>query len=473
MPEKISDIFGIAHKELTGQGVFDAFVDLDSPFHVDPRLLRNPSIPEVKDSYRRVERYFEQVIHVLEASKSNHDIFFRNAVKMLTFHEVKFLSLGYSTGASGSGIGPSTARKLALTAQQILRAGIKDPAIFELVGLIEEGVGADRISDMIISIILPDLILFSERVASDLSLPCTSIRYENANHQIPQSPLTNQPILLVPAEILHHLPLAFDWGGIDELIQYNTALRAKINQLIGKTWKRRRKVHLTKGKLRELVIGDPSILEELVKQYKAVSPRRYDFENDPLGMLTWKDIAQEYAEKYPLDLPQKGLSTSEQVFEVVQAIVEHFKQLVEENGLSRLLYDDTKKLRHEHFAQLLFFGVADAYCAANNIDLSPEVHSGNGPVDFKISKGYDRRVTVEVKYSSNPQLVRGYTRQLPAYNRAEHAAHSIFLIIRTTPSPKSVQKIQKLHSQELKGGNPSPEIFVVDGRVKPSASKLR
>ena len=60
--------------------------------------------------------------------------------------------------------------------------------------------------------------------------------------------------------------------------------------------------------------------------------------------------------------------------------------------LKNFLYDGkTKKLRHESSAQLLFFSVAQIYCLANNIDVSPETDSGNGSVDFKFSNGYNNK----------------------------------------------------------------------------------
>ena len=74
-----------------------------------------------------------------------------------------------------------------------------------------------------------------------------------------------------------------------------------------------------------------------------------------------------------------------------------------------MFYDDNNKLSHEIFAQLLFYGFADTYCESNNIDLNREPNAGRGPVDFKFSRGYHSKVTVEVKYSSNNCVVHGFT----------------------------------------------------------------
>ena len=50
------------------------------------------------------------------------------------------------------------------TAKEIVDAGIKDPEFFELLGLFEEGIGPDRISDMVGRIIIDDLYKYTDRV---------------------------------------------------------------------------------------------------------------------------------------------------------------------------------------------------------------------------------------------------------------------------------------------------------------------
>ena len=62
------------------------------------------------------------------------------------------------------------------------------------------------------------------------------------------------------------------------------------------------------------------------------------------------------------------------------------------------------------------------YCDANDFDITPEADGGAGPVDFKISKGYQYRVVVEMKLSSNSNLVHGFEVQLPEYQKAEKGA---------------------------------------------------
>jgi hypothetical protein len=157
----------------------------------------------------------------------------------------------------------------------------------------------------------------------------------------------------------------------------------------------------------------------------------------------------------------------------VLTIVERFKRLVEDNRYSRLLYNDDRTPRKEKIAQLAFFGLADAYCEANRLDISPEADAGVGPVDFKISHGYDYRVTIELKLSSNPNLISGFENQLPAYHAAERALHSIYLVVQNGNHTQRLKALLERRRKALKDKHRIPDIVLVDGRLTASASKRR
>lgn len=470
MARRYSDVFGVSHEALMKEGALDAFVDIDSPFHIDPYLLRNTTVPELEHSHQRFVRHFENVIRLLEASKSYYDRMFREAIRNLIFHELPNVSLGYSKSSFGSGIGLGLAKTLTQTTSQIVAAGIKDPVIFELVGLFEKGIGADRISDMTVRIILPDLLRFSQHVAENLAVETEDFNYKEDSFALPFDRISRQPVILVPIELLRDLPIAEDWSDIDYVCAYNEQLRRAVNQIIGYTWKEATR-RVSKRDLKDALIRYPELLQDLIDQYTSKPAIHYDFDRDPSGMMIWHDIAREYAERFPLPLGLDRVVIPAQLLELVTTICHHFRQLVESNGLNRLFYDDSGELRREAFAQLLFFGVADAYCQANDLDLSREPNAGRGPVDFKVSRGYKARVTVEVKYSSNTHLAKGYTTQLPIYNQADRTHYSIYLVIQTKRSTKAIDALQKLREEEIKQGNRVPVIIIVDGRLKPSASK--
>jgi hypothetical protein len=62
MPKRISDVFQIESHRLTEHNIFNGFVDIDSEFHVDPRLLLQTSAIELQNSYKKVTNYFDNIL---------------------------------------------------------------------------------------------------------------------------------------------------------------------------------------------------------------------------------------------------------------------------------------------------------------------------------------------------------------------------------------------------------------------------
>lgn len=471
MPRRINEVFGVPEDDLVKEGVFNAFVDIDSKLYVDPHLLASSAQPELQGAYDTFRSYFQNIITLIQASKRPGDSMFREAVRRLTFREIPNTSLGYSsTGNLGSGIGRSLAQRLAVTAKEIIEAGISDPTIFELIGLLEEDVGADRVSDMTVQIILPHLLAYSQRVARNLKLPTRSESKWGATYELPIDPDSGSPIILVPQDILRNLPVAHDWSDIDYVCQHNAELRKRVNETIGDTWREATR-RLKKRELRDVLLRNPEAFKDLIAQYRAKPADAYDFDLDPAGEVKWYDIAKDFSEQFPLDLKDCKPKNPEEVLHLVLKICKHFKNLMEFNGLAEMLWVNGK-LRHERFAQLLFYAIADAYCKANDVDLSREPNAGRGPVDFKFSRGFHAKVTVEVKYTSN-NIIAGLEKQLPEYNKAEQSVYSVYMVIITTKKTASLDELIALRNDRKAAGTRLPEIVVIDGRPKPPASKVR
>jgi len=471
MAIRISDALNIDLDNFESTGAFNGFVDLDSLFYIDPYLLRKVTTPELNNSYKKFRNYFKVVVKLIDNSSTLGDPFWRRALQLLIFKEIPNLGLGYSKNDNkGNAIGIKLAKNLIVTASEIIQKGITDPELFELVGLIEEGVGADRISDMTCRIILEDLLTFTQRITSTLQLKRTTyIKFKDIKYKVPRY---IKPIILIPNEILTPLPVAYDWQDIDVICTHNEELRKRVNDIIGNTWKKAtNKNRVSKSYLKSVFLEHPELIVDLIDQYKRKPVDRYDFKNDPKGEIIWYQDAKNYASIYPLDLKKYEKVDKKNIVKVVREICIQFRTLIENNGLVKLLYNDDNKRRHEKYPQLLFYGVADSYCKANNLDLSAEPNAGRGPVDFKLSKGYDTRVNVEVKYSSNPKLLKGYEVQLPIYDKAEKSSHSIYLVIRTTESTANIENLNKLRDETVKAGKRAPEIIEIDGRIQESASK--
>jgi hypothetical protein len=471
MPIKLSEHLGVSSSLLERRGVFDALIGLDSRLFVDPMLLRRLRIPEFRGSRAKFERHFSHILRLLGASRAPEDAAWREARRRLIFRETQGVSLGYGVqSANGNAIGPVLGDHLLHTASEIVKLGITDPVIFELLGLFEEGFGPDRLSDMTISIIRDDLFNYSQRVCRQLHISkLTSVRNRDRDYRIAAGPDGRSPLVFVPKKLLLPLPVAFSWGDIDSVVAHNQWLRQRINELIGRIW--RRGTRVAKSDLKAALLNTPASLISLINAYKANDSVSYDFERDPLGLLQWYELGRKFAARHPIQLSLGKSANINELEAVVEAIIEQFRKNIEQNGLDEHLYSDDGKPRHERFCQRLFYGIADSYCRANNLDLSREPNAGSGPVDFKVSAGYEGRMLVEIKLSSNTQLLHGFRKQLPAYQDAEGTERSAYVVIRVTRSDRTIRRVVALRERAILAGQRAPKIFVIDGRTRPSASR--
>lgn len=470
MSLSLADYYGVDELVFEATGALDPILDVDTRLFIDPALLRIAETPELLTSAGAVEAHFTDVLNVVNAVEVKGDRMWREADRLLTFPEIAGLSIGYSaSGTGGSGMGAALRAQLLASVLDIVRAGGANPALFEIVGIFEEGVGPDRISDMIAKIISRDLISFTQRVCSDCGIPMAPhrLRQLRLEEDLPTHPYTGAPMILVPKEILRDLPVAEGLADVRWIAQQNEDLREKMNALIGSAW---REVTVTeqKQKLRRTFIQEPELLKDLIRAYQSEAPERYDFENDPAGEVLWYKTSKRLPAKVPLKLALSEVPTLDEVEGVVLQIVDHFKVLVEDNQLARLLYDGRGKPKHESASQLLFFGVASAYCKANNLDLSPESDCGRGPVDFKFSHGNAGKVLVEVKLTSNKQLAHGFKSQLPIYLKAEGAQRGIYLVINNGGA--SDGRLVAFQDLIAATDGPAPRVIRVDGTWRPSAS---
>ena len=91
-------------------------------------------------------------------------------------------------------------------------------------------------------------------------------------------------------------------------------------------------------------------------------------------------------------------------------------------------------------------------------------------IPFKLSQGYDAKVLVEVKLSTNTKLVHGYETQLEIYKIADEAKIGIFLIIDIGGLGRKLDDIKIKHDSLTSSGKRASHIAYVDGRRKKSAS---
>ncbi len=408
----------------------------------------------------KLTKRFADIVKLLQKSKGPGDPFWKAADQLLTFPEFPQLCLGYGTKNShGRGQGTEIRREVLAVGKAIVDAGVDDPAFFELVGLFQEGVGADLLSDMTAHVLIDDLVAYTERALDSLGVKCKEIDDGMVRGRLLMNPFRSKTaVLLAPRLLLRDLPVARDWSDVDLVSAHNEELRKQVNKVIGGTWKKA--ISIQKKQLREAILDKPELLWDLVTQYKKKRGEPYDFASDPSGRARWHELAREVAQQIPLNLHLAG-ERGQDVLDVALTLCGHFKHLVEQRKWWTLLYKEDGRPKREEAAQLLFFGIAEVYVriAGLGVDVSREPHVGRGAVDFKVVSG-SARALVEVKLTSNSNLVRGYTEQLPAYGEAERTAELVYLVALREVVAECTRKSQQ-----------APQLFEVDGTKRASASK--
>lgn len=474
-----SEHFGIDPAALEELGVLDPTLNVDTNLFIDPLLLAHSAHDEMrKGATATYEAHFGKVIRLLTASKRVEDPAWKAAEKLLRFPEVKGTCLGYGAeSVSGSGSGADATASYISTAREIVTIGVDDPDLFVAMALFEDGVGPDRISDMTTNVILPDLLAFNEKVLKALGVTTEEfkIRLKNGLEYVTKLPVNpcvekRTPVILVPRDILRELPMASDWEEVGEVAAHNSVHRQRVSEQLGDIWQR--KSREAKGELKAWALGDAGNFEVLLDILHGAKPASYDFLADPKGELTWRRLAGELIKSLrksevretKLDLPA--------VRRIVESIIEEFRFLIEDRRFSEELYAPDGSPRPERSAQRLFFAVAYAYCKANDIDITPEADTGNGPVDFKVASGFRGRALVEINLSTNNKVVAGYTKQLETYKTAEETQAGFYVVIDVGKMGEKAERLIGLKNEAGGKGEETSEIIFINGIRKPSASKL-
>lgn len=264
-------------------GVFDALLDKDSNFFINVIRLKRSTIPEFVEAYAHLNKFFSEIATLLDAADEPtlKDKMYRTARNRFHFHEVNGINLGFSSTRWGAGWGQVTSDQFLLDAYQIVKKESKQPEIFQLVSLFEENVAGDRLSDMIATIIEPEIKKYTLRVLSELGVnkdsnPELMFRSDG----LIQNPYKAAPVLLLPEEILHELPIAKDWDDIDRVACENETICREISAEIGAEWTRWASVE-KKNYLKQHVFMDPEVCDRVITGYKKEELDALDLRENP------------------------------------------------------------------------------------------------------------------------------------------------------------------------------------------------
>ncbi len=296
---------------------------------------------------------------------------------------------------------------------------------------------------------------------------------------LPKDPFSDIPCLLLPKSILTDLPIALDFSHIEYVVSRNQELRNNLNSKIGAGWKKILKDKKSERKqVWDTILKNQNDFINLEKSYinEANNKKGYDFREDIKGANIYYKEALREVSLNPIDEKLDGLK----IFEIVEIVLKKFKKSIEFDGGNRFLYTNDNKVRHESYSQALLFIVSDVYSDICNIDVNREVKIGRGIIDVKFSVGSKDKVIVETKLSKN-DILKGYQKQLPLYMESEETIYGYYVVIKISCKDKKsedsqdlkIKQLLEINDKDTREGKKCPKIVVIDGRIKPSASKIK
>ena len=214
--------------------------------------------------------------------------------------------------------------------------------LFVQVVQVAREMGLARFSDMTTNVILGDLLRFNERVLKELDVPTYFIRLSlpNGGHfetSLPRNPFIRElsPVVLVPTDILRHLPIATDWSEVADAASKNQQLRNRVNRDIAMLWTRTSRKD--KGELRLWAMSGKDEFETFLEMIRAAGARGYDTATDPQGVLTLQRIGAALAADEPLTIEKPATLDVDGVAKVVLIPTQAKRNLSSRSGIGGVL----------------------------------------------------------------------------------------------------------------------------------------
>jgi hypothetical protein len=466
-PVLFSSRFGVFAKDFDNADLVEPILNCDLKLFVDPLLLQDSSNRHIrKDAFEQLKLNYSNIIKLVAESNVPGDLAWRTAVKKLNLSERPETGLGFGGASTSGNSRPTSLRETIIkTVKEITDLGVKNPEIVSLIGVFEDGVGADTISDLTTNFIFPTLCQITNEFCKKHKIPVK--KFHGYPADLPSNPMRNgAPIIFVPRDIVRDLPIAADWSDVSKSLLTNRTIRDEFNSLLGPI--AQATIADRKRALKKVALSSATKILTMLDSLIG-SSEHYDPNDDILNYYALRKILTSNLSEYKGKLKKPDAKNGSELLKVTLDIVNNFKWMVEVGGLWELLWvKNNPKL--ERASQLLFYGIADAYCKANDIDVSPETNMGGGAVDFKFSQGYNKRVVVELKRSKGA-VETGYKNQLEIYKTASQTEHGIFVVVNVGGIGGKLKKIQKIQNDLRAAGKKVSEIVVIDAMKRKSASK--
>lgn len=479
----LSRYYNIDSIEFEKNNILNPTLNADIPLFIDPLLLKFSKIEIFKNEARKLyEDFFRDLfknIKIYEKYKNlpQGEKIKKNIIEKLKFKEIKGLCLGYSNKDNkGRGIGKSIAEQIFNQAEFLISKD-NDESIFDVIFLLEEGIGPDFISDMTANIIQDVLVKFTEEISIKLK-----IKTENfGEYRLPKHPFENTYVLFVPLDILSVLPFEKDTKNLLKKFCYfsnssiiKNSVNLEISNIISESNSKVSKKILN-ASLRNIIYHDNEIIKDLSKFINSYSDiPSYNFMDDIYGINIKEKFLKE-TDKNKNIIPKINYNNEIDPIDIVDDIIKSFKNFLDnQNKIKKdLLYNGNIPKREKAW-QGFFKTFVYLICKNNNLDITAESETGNGPVDFKISRGSIFKILVELKLSDNTKYLHGLEKQLEFYKKSElNVKKSYYIYINLdNVEKKYIKKIQKLKDSKIKNNLYNTEIVIINGLTCDSASNI-
>jgi hypothetical protein len=167
--------FGIASRS-SDDDWFDTILNTDTRLFVDPFLIfKEPANSPWATAHAKIVAHFDLCFQLIAKGNLNSEsVPYKKALDLLSFPEPAELCLGFtSTGIQGSGSGRGYANLIASAMVDAVNRGVKGLKHFEELGILNEGIGADRISDITCNVLKRDLIAYTQAISKRHGLSTT------------------------------------------------------------------------------------------------------------------------------------------------------------------------------------------------------------------------------------------------------------------------------------------------------------
>jgi hypothetical protein len=469
-PQLFSKVHSVDPNLFDLEGLIDPYINVDLPLFIDPLLLGTSQNDIVSSQALPAFRsHFDDFIRLMLVSEAEDDPAWRAAKRLLNLQEPPENGLGYGSASRSGSSRPETIRlSIMRTTKAIVKLGSKDPDMISLMSFLEDGVGPDTISDFTSRVIKEQLARITYEFCKKATIPTYS-NPVSSKYELPMLTSANgkrRYFVFIPKDIVRDLPIANDWSALQAAIEASQSIKEDVNRMLGSM--AQVTVSDRKNVLRGVVLKSQTNFDEFLLALKNTADS-YDTNIDALSYYKLRDILTNGFGNLKSNIGFDFESDNNAILKVVQETLEVFKHHVEHGNLWEELWIGNQP-KKERAAQLIYFAIADCFCKANNIDISPEANMGGGPVDFKFSSGYSSRVLVEMKRSTG-NVVNGYTKKLEFYKNASQTETAIFVIIDYGKLDNKLDVILAKQREIRQSGRRASEIVIIDASQKKSASK--